>query len=43
MAFFTNWSAPMPWYRKIRLAFRNTWIKISQRRDCCGHLGEPGC
>ncbi|KTB47551.1 hypothetical protein [Dehalogenimonas alkenigignens] len=42
-AFFTNWWAPMPLRRKIYLAFRNNWIKISRRQSCCGHPGEPGC
>jgi hypothetical protein len=41
--FFSNWSAPMPLGRKLRLAARNTWIKISKRQSCCGHPGEPGC
>ena len=42
-AFFTNMSAPMPLHRKLFLVFRNNWIKLSKRQDCCGHLGEPGC
>ncbi len=42
-AFFTNMSAPMPLGKKLRLVFRNNWIKISRRQNCCGHLGEPGC
>jgi hypothetical protein len=42
-AFLKNWSAPMPWYRKLRLFFRNTGIKIVRRQTCCGHPGEPGC
>ena len=41
--FFTNWSQPMPFGRKLRLTLRNNWIKISKRQSCCGHPGEPGC
>jgi hypothetical protein len=41
--FFANWRQPMPLRRKLRLAARNTWIKVSQRQACCGHPGEPGC
>jgi len=41
--FFTNMSVPMPLGRKLKLVFRNNWIKIVGRRKCCGHLGEPGC
>ena len=32
-----------PLTTKLRLAARNTWIKISTRSNCCGHPGEPGC
>ena len=42
-AFFTNMSAPMPLRRKLYLVFRNNYIKISKRQNCCGHPGEPGC
>ncbi|MCX6010567.1 MAG: hypothetical protein NTW48_11205 [Chloroflexi bacterium] len=42
-AFFTNMSVPMPLGKKLRLVFRNNWIKISRRQNCCGHPGEPGC
>ncbi len=41
--FLTNWSQPMPLGRKLRLLFRNNWIKITKRQGCCGHPGEPGC
>jgi hypothetical protein len=40
---FTNMKVSMPLHRKLRLLFRNNWIKIRTRQDCCGHLGEPGC
>jgi hypothetical protein len=43
-AFFTNWrESKLPFHRKLALTFRNNWIKLRMRRDCCGHLGEPGC
>ena len=40
---FTNMKVKMPLHRKLYLLFRNNWIKIRTRQDCCGHLGEPGC
>ena len=42
-SFFNNMRAPMPWPKKIALAFRNNFIKLRKRQDCCGHYGEPGC
>jgi hypothetical protein len=43
-AFFTNWrESKLPLHRKLALTFRNNWIKLRTRSDCCGHLGEPGC
>jgi hypothetical protein len=42
-AFFNNWSAPMPLYRKMYLAVKNSFIKLVKLQDCCGHPGEPGC
>jgi hypothetical protein len=33
----------MPLGRKLRLLFRNNWIKVSTGSTCCGHPGEPGC
>ena len=42
--FFTNWrDSKLPFHRKLALTFRNNWIKMRTRQDCCGHLGEPGC
>jgi hypothetical protein len=32
-----------PFTTKLRLAFRNTAIKVRQHTNCCGHPGEPGC
>ncbi len=42
-AVFTNMKVKMPLHRKLYLVFRNNWIKIRRRQNCCGHLGEPGC
>jgi hypothetical protein len=39
----SNWRTPLPWHRKLRLAARNTALKIARRQSCCGHHGEPGC
>jgi hypothetical protein len=41
--FFSNLSGPMPLREKLSLLLRNNAIKIRDRRDCCGHPGEPGC
>jgi len=42
--FFTNWrESDLPVHRKLALTFRNWWIRIQKRQNCCGHLGEPGC
>lgn len=41
-AFLTNWHADMPWRKKVRLLFRNNWIKVRKHQTCCGHPGEPG-
>ena len=41
IANFRDYEAPLP--TKIRLALRNTAIKLRNRSDCCGHPGEPGC
>ena len=42
-AVFTNMNVQMPLHRKLYLVFRNNWIKIRTRQNCCGHPGEPGC
>ena len=42
-AVFTNMKVKMPLRRKLYLVFRNNWIKLRTRQNCCGHLGEPGC
>ena len=28
---------------KLRLAAKNTRIKMKNKSDCCGNHGEPGC
>jgi hypothetical protein len=38
-----NLRQPMPLGRKLRLFFRNNWIKIRTGSGCCGNYGEPGC
>jgi len=42
-AFFTNLSGPEPLSWKIKLVLRNNFLKLTSMKDCCGHLGEPGC
>ena len=43
-AFFSNFNTyDAPLHVKLRLAWRNTMIKMRTHSDCCGHLGEPGC
>jgi hypothetical protein len=42
--FFTNWRTyDAPVWTKLRLALRNRVSATFSRRQCCGHLGEPGC
>jgi hypothetical protein len=41
LANLREYDAPLP--TKVRLALRNTWLKVSRRTNCCGHAGEPGC
>jgi hypothetical protein len=41
IANFRDHDAPLA--TKIRLAVRNTAIKLRQRSNCCGRPGEPGC
>jgi hypothetical protein len=38
---FREYDAPLA--TKLRLAARNTLLKLRQRSACCGHPGEPGC
>ena len=39
----SNWSVPLPWHVKLRMATRNLTIRVVKRQTCCGHHGEPGC
>ncbi len=32
-----------PFLVKVRLLWRNTWIKTRTLSLCCGNHGEPGC
>ena len=41
IANFREYDAPLT--TKVRLAWRNTLLKVRQRSACCGHPGEPGC
>jgi hypothetical protein len=41
--FLANMSARIPVRTKLKLLLRNNWLKVSRRRGCCEHLGEPGC
>jgi len=41
IANFRDYDAPLT--TKLRLAWRNTAIKLRQHQSCCGHPGEPGC
>lgn len=38
-----NLAGPESLPEKIRLFFRNNWIKIRTAQGCCGHPGRPGC
>lgn len=41
---FTNWREyDAPFTTKLRLGVRNRIRATFSRRQCCGHLGEPGC
>jgi hypothetical protein len=38
-----NLKKPMPLGKKFAVLIRNSFIKITKLRSCCGHPGEPGC
>jgi hypothetical protein len=39
-----NWrESDLPFWRKLRVAIGNTWIKVRTGKTCCGNYGEPGC
>lgn len=41
---FSNWNEyDASFATKVRLALKNSWIRVSQRQTCCGNHGEPGC
>ncbi|MFA7250250.1 MAG: hypothetical protein WC273_11550 [Dehalococcoidia bacterium] len=43
-AIFSNWNEyDAPFSTRLRLAFRNYWIRLRYARACCGNHGEPGC
>jgi hypothetical protein len=43
-AFFTNWREyDAPVSTKLALGVRNRTRALFSRRQCCGHLGQPGC
>ena len=38
-----NLKQSLPIRRKILLFIKNSLIKITRLKSCCGHPGEPGC
>jgi hypothetical protein len=38
-----NLKKSLPIRRKIGLLIKNSLIKITRLKSCCGHPGEPGC
>ena len=41
---FSNWHEyDAPPLTKLRLGVRNRLRATFSKRQCCGHLGEPGC
>ncbi len=38
-----NLKQPLPIRRKIYLFIKNSLIKVTKLKSCCGHPGEPGC
>ena len=41
---FSNWNEyDAPFATKVRLALKNSWIRVSHGQTCCGNNGEPGC
>jgi len=42
-AVFENLGKPFPLAKKIRLILKNSALKITGMKNCCGHPGEPGC
>ena len=42
-AILANLRQPMPFRRKLWLVLYNNAIKLKNRQNCCGNLGQPGC
>jgi hypothetical protein len=42
-ALLANLRQPGPLSWKLQRLLTNNVIKITRRRSCCGHPGEPGC
>ena len=41
---FSNWHEyDGSFAEKLRLALRNSWVRLRGGQLCCGHPGEPGC
>ena len=38
---FRRYDAPLA--TKLRMLVGNNLVKFRNRRNCCGHPGEPGC
>lgn len=43
-AIFNNWKeSDAPFQKKIKMVFKNNWLKIKRGKNCCGNYGEVGC
>ncbi|MEX2228202.1 MAG: hypothetical protein WEB13_01055 [Dehalococcoidia bacterium] len=43
-AIFSNWNDyDASFAAKLRLALRNSWLRVRLRQNCCGNDGQPGC
>jgi hypothetical protein len=41
--FMANLRQPGPLGWKLQRLWANFGVRVSQRQNCCGHAGEPGC
>jgi hypothetical protein len=41
--FTANLRQPGPLSWKLRRVWANLGVRLSQRQNCCGNAGEPGC
>jgi len=41
--FWANLRQPGPLGWKLRRLWANLGVRVSQRQNCCGRAGEPGC